>query len=156
MTFGLIKKENKPSVNRRNDWFFDGLPSLFDDFFNFPDELKHSWNPSIDIKETEKTFIVEAELPGLDEKELDIKVENDILSIKGEKKEETEEKDKEGKVYFSERKYGAFERCLKLPDVVNQNEISANYKNGILKINLPKDEQKQPPKRKIEVQSENK
>ena len=89
--------------------------------------------PQIDIDETDKEVRITAELPGLDEKDVSLEIANGVLSISGEKKSESADKDRR----FSERYYGRFERRIPLQDV-NEDEVSATFKNGVLTITVPK------------------
>ncbi|MDA9504233.1 molecular chaperone Hsp20 [Bradyrhizobium sp. CCBAU 11386] len=107
--------------------------------------------PAVDVTESDKAYEITAELPGLDEKNIDVKVANGGLTIKGEKKEETEEKKKD--YYVSERRYGSFERYFALPDSVNSDKIEATFKNGVLKVVLPKTEEAQKPAKTISVKA---
>lgn len=92
--------------------------------------------PAIDIVEKEKAFEVTVELPGLDVKNIDLQLSDDVLTIKGEKREEKEEKGKDR--YVSERRYGSFRRSLQVPGSVDADKIEASFKNGILIVTLPK------------------
>ena len=92
--------------------------------------------PAVDIAEKEKSFEITAELPGLDEKNIEIKLSNGNMIIRGEKKEETEEKKKD--YYLSERHYGSFERIFSLPKGVDPDKIEAHFNKGVLTIELPK------------------
>ncbi len=94
------------------------------------------WNPEIDIAETDNDIIVKAEIPGVDPKDIDISIDNNTLTIKGEKKEEKEEN---GKSYHrAERSYGSFTRTFELPAHVKADEVEAKDHQGLLKITLPK------------------
>ncbi len=92
--------------------------------------------PAVDITEKEKSFEISAELPGMDEKNIEIKLSNGNLVIRGEKKEETEEKKKD--YYLSERHYGSFERIFNLPKGVDADKIEASFSKGVLTISMPK------------------
>jgi HSP20 family protein len=92
--------------------------------------------PAMDIVEKDNAFEMTAELPGLDAKNIELGVSDDVLTIKGEKKEEREEKTKDR--YVSERRYGSFRRSIQLPASVDTGKIEANYKSGILTVTLPK------------------
>ncbi len=97
------------------------------------------WNPDIDIAETDSEIVVKAEIPGVDPKEMDISIVDDKLTIKGEKKEEKEDK---GKSYHRvERSYGSFTRTIALPAHVKTDEIVAKNHQGVLEITLPKKEE---------------
>ena len=93
-------------------------------------------SPQIDLSETEKTVEVSIELPGVDEKDIDVTVTDDVLTIKGEKKDETEDKGKD--YHVIERSYGAFQRILALPCEVDADKVDAKFDKGVLKISLPK------------------
>ncbi len=117
------------------------MDRLFEDFFRRGGLLRGEWRwaPSVDVIETNDTVVVKAELPGMDPKDVDISVSGDTLTIKGEKKEEREEK---GKTFYRmERCYGSFCRSIDLPTSVEADRAKADYKNGILEITLPKSEQ---------------
>ncbi|MBR0955847.1 Hsp20/alpha crystallin family protein [Bradyrhizobium japonicum] len=107
--------------------------------------------PAVDVAESDKAYEITAELPGLDEKDIDVKLVNGGLTIRGEKKEETEEKKKD--YYVSERRYGSFERYFALPDGVNADKIEATFKNGVLKVVLPKTEEAQQRAKTISVKA---
>jgi HSP20 family protein len=108
------------------------------------------WLPSLDVSETKNDLIVKAELPGLDPKEIDISVVDGNLTIKGEKEQEKEEK--EENYHLVERSYGSFARSIRLPRDVQSEKISASFKNGILKITLPKSEEAKKKEIKIKVE----
>ncbi|WP_454621087.1 Hsp20/alpha crystallin family protein [Bradyrhizobium cenepequi] len=107
--------------------------------------------PAVDVTESDKAYEITAELPGLDEKNIEVNVADGGITIKGEKKEETEEKKKD--YYVSERRYGAFERYFALPEGVDAGKIEATFKNGVLKVTLPKTAEAQKPAKKIEVKA---
>ncbi len=92
--------------------------------------------PKVDLVETDKGYELTAELPGMDEKDLDVDVTGDILTIKGEKREEREEKRKD--YHLQERRYGQFRRALRLPRDANANKISARFDQGVLRVEIPR------------------
>ena len=96
------------------------------------------FTPSIDVKENEKEFIIKAELPGVEEKDIEITVTNDAVTIKGEKKEEKEDKDKN--YYYMERSYGSFSRVIPLEAEIESSKAEARFKNGILDIKILKNQ----------------
>ena len=106
--------------------------------------------PRVDVKETEEAVEVEAELPGIDAKNVDVTLHDHCLRITGEKKQEKEEKDENG-YRVTERSYGRFERHIALPENVDEEKIGADYKDGVLHITVPKTEVAKP--KKIEVKS---
>lgn len=112
-------------------------------------EFTFSGAPAVDIVEKDKAYEMTAELPGLDEKDIEVKLSNGDLMIKGEKNEEKEEKKKD--YYLRERKFGSFERCFRLPEGVESDKIVANFKKGVLTVTLPKKAGAQKPEKKIEV-----
>jgi HSP20 family protein len=107
--------------------------------------------PAVDVTEGDTSYELTAELPGLDEKNIEVNVANGDLTIRGEKKEEREEKQKG--YFVSERRYGSFERHFHLPDGVNADKIEATFKSGVLKVTMPKTEEAQKPGKKIEVKA---
>jgi len=115
-------------------------------------EIEKSFMPQVDIKETRKDIQVTAELPGMDEKDIDVSLHEGTLIVKGEKKSEHEDK-KEGYQRI-ERSYGSFYRAIRLPDDIDEEKIKANYRKGVLKITVPKAEKAQVKEKKIEVKAE--
>lgn len=107
------------------------------------------WIPAVDIKETQDAFILHADVPGVDPKDVDVHMENGILTIKGER--ESEKKDEREGYKRVERQYGSFYRRFSLPDTADAEKISAKSKNGVVEITIPKKEAVQP--RKISVES---
>jgi HSP20 family protein len=103
--------------------------------------------PNIEVSETDKIIEVSAEMPGLERKDVDISIEDDTLTIRGEKKVEESQKDKN--VQLSERSYGVFYRVLQLPPGIDPSSIQATMSNGILKVTIPKPAKSEP--KKIEV-----
>ena len=98
--------------------------------------LTEEWAPSVDISETEDDFIVRAEIPGLEAKDVNVTLSGDLLIIKGEKKKEEEEKDEH--CYCTERYYGAFQRSVQLPSNVQADKVEAIFDKGVLKVTIPK------------------
>jgi len=144
------------------------IDRLFDDvdrnFWSFPFRRpmlaieplwrrKLSWAavPAVDIAESDKAYEIAAELPGMDEKNIEVKVVDGTLTIKGEKQEEKEEKEKD--YYLHERQYGSFERCFEVPEGVDADKIEASFKKGVLTVTLPKKPEAQKPAKKIEVKA---
>ena len=108
------------------------------------------WFPSLDVSETKNELVVKAEVPGMDPKDIDISLSDGVLTMKGEKRQEKEEK--EADYHLVERSYGGFTRSVQLPKEVKGDKISASYKDGILKITLPKSEEAKKKEIKIKVQ----
>lgn len=113
---------------------------------------RESWAvPAVDIAETEKSYEISAELPGIDEKNIEVKFADGVLTIKGEKQEEKEEKKKD--YYLSERSFGSFQRSFQVPEGVDSEKIEANFKNGVLRVTLPKNAEAQKSAKKITVKA---
>lgn len=128
-----------------------GSPSIFDNALARLPAAFSRGIPAVDLVETEKAFELSAELPGVDAKDVDVTLADGILTIKGEKSEAKEEKDKG--YYLSERRYGSFQRSLELPRGVDSEKIEANFSNGVLKLILPKTPERQKKDRKITVKA---
>ncbi len=124
---------------------------LFEEAFTTRGEEKDlvasTWTPSVDIYETENALILSAEVPGIDEKDIEIKIEDSTLTLKGERKFEKETK--EENYHRIERAYGSFYRSFTLPHYIDQDNIKAEHENGVLKITMPKKPELKPRKVKI-------
>ncbi|MCX5859568.1 MAG: Hsp20/alpha crystallin family protein [Proteobacteria bacterium] len=105
--------------------------------------------PAVEVRGDNKNYYLEAETPGLTEKELEVVIEDGVLTLKGERKTETEKK--EGKVHRTERYYGYFSRSFGIPEDVKTEEITAFYENGVLKLTLPKGEEAKPKRVEIKI-----
>jgi HSP20 family protein len=122
---------------------FETFPAglrAFQDTMNrlFTEPNGRPWVPAVDIKETENDLVLKADIPDVDMKDIDVRVENGTLTLRGERKFENEKK--EGSWHRVERSYGTFERAFALPETVNFDDVKADYKNGVLTITLPKKE----------------
>jgi len=165
-----VKKSSPAQANVPDGWhsFRSVMDRLFDRFssgFGFPSlrrmfDVEPSWRsassfsfatPAIDMSEDAEVYKISAELPGIDSKDIDISVSDDMLVLKGEKRQEKEEKDKN--YHFTERSYGSFQRAFQLPSSVDRNKVSADFSKGVLTITLPKTAEAQKPVKKIEVKS---
>lgn len=113
-----------------------------------------SWAPAVDIYETPNELVVKADLPDVNEKDIDIRVENNLLTIRGERK--VEKSVSEENFLRVERTYGSFSRSFSLPNTVNAEAINADYKNGVLTVTLPKREESKPRQVKVNVTSNGK
>lgn len=138
-------------VTRYNDRSGRRDLSLFDDFF---DSMLGAWDnysqriPAVDVEETADKYIIKAEMPGWNEKDVKITLDKHVLHISGEVNES--EKNEDGKKYLiRERRHTSFERSFSLPDGLDENAISADFENGILTVTLPKTPEEQP--KRIEV-----
>jgi HSP20 family protein len=152
--FGSLRRE----IDRLFEDFDRGLwrspfgRSVFDVEPFSPRQLT-TWStaPAVDVAEKDNAYEVTAELPGMDEKNIDVKLVNGSLTIKGEKKEEKEEKKKD--YYLSERHFGSFERSFALPEGVDIDKVEATFKKGVLTVKLPKKPEAIKPEKKIEVKA---
>lgn len=108
-----------------------------------------AWAPPVDIYETKDAIVVKAELPGIDQKDIDIQVSDNVLTIKGERKFESDVNREN--FYRIERSYGTFQRSFSLPNIIQQDQIKARFINGILEISLPKVEKAKPKQIKVDV-----
>ncbi len=143
MTFYLPSFWSNSNKKSRSD-----IVSIVDDFFNTVDrdvnrsflskDLEKDFNPSLDISETNSHYSIEVELPGIDKKDISIKADKNVLSIKGKK---ALSKDSEDKNYYTrERFFGSFQRALALPHDIYDEDINATFKDGVLTIKVPKKE----------------
>jgi HSP20 family protein len=114
-------------------------------------ELSVSGVPAVDIAEKDSAYEITAELPGMEEKDIDVELSDGMLAIKGEKKEEKEEKKKD--YYLSERRFGSFRRSFRVPESVDADKIEAQFQNGVLTLILPKSEKARKQERKIAVKT---
>ena len=149
------------SLRQDMDRMFEEMSSdfgLFPHRWRFPkltmpkfESITFSPQPKVDVSETDKAITVTAELPGIEEKDVDVSVGDGYISISGEKKTETEKKQKGG--YLQERSYGSFHRSFRLPDSVDADKISADLSKGVLKVVLPKKAEAAASKRTVSVRS---
>ena len=124
--------------------FQDSVNRIFSD-----SSAARPWTPNVDIKETENEIVLAADVPGVSEKDLNIKIEDGTLTLSGERKFEEEKK---GEGYHRiERGYGSFVRCFTVPDSVDADKVKANYTSGVLTVTLPKKEVAKPRSIKVAV-----
>jgi HSP20 family protein len=136
------------------------MNTLFDDFFRgfeAPDwsasrglaKSFRSVAPRIDVSEDDEEITVEADLPGLDDKDIDVSLDGNVLTIAGEKSQEREEKKKDYRVM--ERSYGSFRRSVTLPEGIDRDHVKAHFKKGVLNVTIPKTEKAKSERKKIDV-----
>ena len=132
---------------------FDEVDNMINSVFNRDWNLKPiqstKWNPEVDVKETDGSFLISADIPGLTKKDINIEVSDDVLSITGERIEDNVENS--DLYHYRERSKGAFTRSFHLPESVDEKKISANFKDGILSIELPKTKVIESKSRKIKI-----
>jgi len=132
-----------PTMDDFIEKFFYGWPT-------FEKENDISWSPRVDIHETEKEIIIDAELPGIAKEDIKVELKNGILTISGERKQE--KKTEKGNSYRIERHYGKFERSFGLPETVADDKVNAKFKDGILSLTLPKTEKAIPKEITVNVE----
>lgn len=154
----------RDELARRGDYenpftrMHEELDRMFRDFFgDWPSPRSESFgefelSPDIDVRETDKEVRLKAELPGVKEDDVDVRLEGDTLIIKGEKKEESEDKD--GNYYRSECRYGSFTRAIPLNAEVDAENVEATFKNGVLRVKLPKLSEEKTSGKRIQVTHE--
>ncbi|MDD5475821.1 MAG: Hsp20/alpha crystallin family protein [Syntrophales bacterium] len=136
------------------------INDVFDSFMGdigrlqFPgiEDWRGQFAPNIDVKENDKEIEVTAELPGMDEKDIDVSITKDALVLRGEKKEEKEEKDKG--YWHTERRYGSFQRVIPLPEAIDTDKAEAGFKKGVLSIRIPKTGEAEKAGKKIAIKTE--
>jgi HSP20 family protein len=146
----------------------DEIDHLFEEFsdnwpFGFPGRSKTSAMatpfvfggalPAVDVCDKDDRIEVKAELPGMDEKDIDVELTDRMLVISGEKKEEHEEGQKEGNYYVSERRYGSFKRSIAVPDGIDKDKVDASFKKGVLTVVLKKTPESREKAKKIKVKA---
>lgn len=140
-----VRRSEVPVANHLFEEFFNDFP-----FANYLSEPKDSWLPAVDILEKEGNLILKAELPGMTEKQIDVKLEGNTLTLKGERKMDNE--DKKNNYHRVESFYGAFTRSFRLPETVDLEKISADYKNGVLTVTIPQKPEVKPREITVSVQ----
>lgn len=141
-SFSSLQREMNRMFERFNSDF--GIAPFEASAFN-------GWSPQVNVSETDKELAVTAELPGVEEKDVEVTIDKGALTIKGEKKCEKEEKDKN--YYRSERCFGSFMRSIELPKDVLSDKAEANFKNGVLTVKLPKSPEAQKQSKRIPVKA---
>jgi len=136
----LVKWQNPA----RNLFNFNNVDSVFDDFFNrnLFSQAETQISPRINVEENDNAWIISAELPGVDKKDVKVNFQDNVLTVSGEKKFEKEDKDKN--YHRVERSYGKFSRSLNINSAILTDKIDASYTDGVLNITLPKAEEAKP------------
>nr|WP_315594656.1 Hsp20/alpha crystallin family protein [uncultured Cupriavidus sp.] len=150
---GLRREVDRLFQSFDRDFKISSFPRMTQDFSSAMPDM--GWmlgaGPAVDFAETDKGYEITMELPGLDEKSIEVKLSNGGLVVKGEKRVEKEEKNKD--YFLHERHYGSFERAFRMPDGVDVEKIDAAFKNGILTVTFPKIVKAQKLEKKIEIKS---
>ncbi len=150
----LIKRDSSNLFDLFNRDVSDLFGSVFKDFENFSVSQtgkRTEFAPRVNISEDDKAVHVSAELPGMEDKDIEVTLKDQVLTIKGEKKTEVEEKEKS--YHRVERRFGSFQRSIRVPDEIQEDQIKASFKNGLLDVVLPKSEKAQEKARRIEVKA---
>lgn len=130
------KKNNALRVNDPFEFFSNRMSHFFDEIFGESETALTAFSPRLDVSENEKEFSVTVELPGVDQKDLKLSLENGYLTIEGEKKEETESTEKG--YHHVERTYGSFHRAIPFDSEIEEDKIKAKFRKGVLTVKLPK------------------
>jgi HSP20 family protein len=158
-------RRRKGDISERREYddmigsFYRDMNNLVDRFFGGFDiepfgggeSLSGEFMPRVDVTENDKEIKVTAELPGMDEKDIDVTLSRDSLTLRGEKQQETEDKGKD--YYRSERRYGSFHRVVPLSGEVDESKAEADFRKGVLEIKLPKTAEAQSSRKKIEIKT---
>ena len=147
--FELVPWERTKTLSKLRKEMDDLWGRFFGDS-SFPILSESAWAPALDVKETKDNIVVTAEIPGLSAKEVELTISGDLLTIKGEKKQEKEEK--EESYHLIERRYGSFSRSIRLTTDVDAKNVKASHKDGVLTISLPKSEKAKEKQIKIAVE----
>lgn len=145
------REEDNPfySLQRSINQVFDNF--LFEGFSRSPFSLYASFSPRLDASETDKEFCITAELPGIDENDVEVSVNDSLLTLRGEKKDEKQDNRRD--YYRVERSYGMFERTIPLPEGVDSSKVEASFKKGVLTVTLPKSAEYQKERKRIPIKA---
>ena len=157
--FGSERREVAARGDHPFETFQREMNRLFEDFFRgFGSPARYGEGafggvaaPRVDVSETETEYEVTAELPGLEEKDVEVLLDQNLLTLKGEKKAEREEKDKN--YYLAERSFGAFRRTIPFPAEIDPDKVEASFKNGVLTVKLRKNERARTQAKRIQVKA---
>ena len=142
--FGSIAK----TIQDLNRTFSGGLPR----FFNDEGFVKGNWNPAVDVYQDQNGIVLQADLPGIKAGDFDLSIENNVLTLKGERK--FEKKSDEGNYHRVERSYGSFTRNFTLPSTVDVEQVAADFKDGVLSVTLPRREETKPRQIQVQIKAE--
>jgi HSP20 family protein len=150
MSHPVVRLQNE--IDRLFDDFFRGFPDPSRVFYRlFPTPAAEFFRPTMDIAATDAEYTLTVELPGVDEKDVSIELDGDTLKIRGEKKQEKEEKEKNW--HRIERSYGSFQRVLSLPEDARGEDITAKFSKGVLTVTIPRVKTEKPEPKKIPISS---
>lgn len=151
----LIRMTRRPQMTQFDESFINDLPGrlrrMLEGTLPVDAVQNVSWMPAMEILEKNGALVVTAELPGTAPEHVDISIDDDVLTISGEKSEETRTDDKDAQFYLWERRYGSFRRSFTLPNAVDQEKVTASFAKGVLTITLPRASTPKPRGRKIAI-----
>lgn len=150
----VVRRDPIAELNKEFNRFFNNAFSGVPRFFGQPEEGlgNGSWNPTVDVYEDKNGIILEADLPGMKAGDFELSVENNVLTLRGERK--FEKKSEEGNYHRVERSYGQFTRSFTLPSTVNIEQVNAEFKDGVLRVTLPRREETKPRQIQVQVKTE--
>jgi HSP20 family protein len=142
MALELWRPRRSLARHQRSESAEDMFSRFFEDMFS-PRMMSETrgWAPAVDMIDRKDEIVLRADLPGLQEKDVEVSVENGVLSIRGQREEERETKEEDGGYYYAERWTGSFYRSIALPPGVDVDKVKATFKNGVLEVHLPKTQQ---------------
>ncbi|MQM40326.1 Spore protein SP21 [wastewater metagenome] len=144
-----IGRDDNP-IDRFKNELDNVFQRFFDDPFFWRDNSSRSFSPSLNVEEKADRYVVEAEVPGMDPNEIELEMNGNALTIKGERKRQDSQSDDERNMHVEESSYGSFQRSFTLPDNIDADRIQAESRNGVLYIDVPKDQSRS---RRIDIQS---
>ena len=157
----MVSREPWSTLRSEIDDVFDrfnvGWPRMLGQFDPFermgvPFKLaRMDMSPRVDVGEDEKRYEISAELPGMDEEDIDVTIDHGVLMLKGEKKQESDREEKD--FHVTERSYGSFQRSFRLPEDVEADKVSASFKKGVLKVALPKSKKARSTAQRVKIES---
>jgi HSP20 family protein len=139
----------RSEMDRLFDTFMTGLPSVTSLRQGFP--AAEGLTPTLDVRENDKEIIVKADLPGIDEKDIHLTFHDGVLTLRGEKK--SERSDERENYHLMERSYGSFQRAIRVPETINEDNVEARFDKGVLTVTLPKRPEMVKAQKKIEIKS---
>jgi len=144
----LVPRRWRQDLEHPLSTFQREMNRLWDSFFSEGAPWQGEWAPTVDVSETEGSVVVKAEVPGMERDDIEVSLTGDTLTIQGEKKDER--KESKGSYRLVERRYGTFSRTIPVPQGIEADKVTAEFKNGVLTINLPKTEETRT--KKIQIQ----
>lgn len=159
----VVKRDEhwgEEGVTKPDDWVFGRLQRRMNDLFEsfFSESWGRPWSgrpfvPDVDVKRADGGLDVTAELPGMDQKDFEVTVEQNAVTIRGEKREEKHQEDEKGKSYCSECRYGSFVRTIPISTEFDPEHAKAEFRNGVLQIHIPKNPQAEQQRKRIPIQT---